>query len=202
MTSIWTAPFEPGISSATSLDIIQRNASGVWVNRQPVGTETSQTINSAAANDTVPGNSLRLYAFVTMPTTAPYWDITGIEWKNGTVVNGSVMGLVELVDANPPAVTQTTLLAFTKPATQTGVSAVQRNSDITQIGQVRSGAIVGVAIWSSSATGRFLTSTVSSRNNSKAIAYSAVPAISNGTAWTASTEETYAKLYYKPVLGV
>lgn len=137
-----------------------------------------------------------------MPTTAALYRITGIEWLNGTVVNGGVQPSIHYVDANPPTSAVTKLAAWFGVATQTGVSAVQRVS-VAGGGLVEGGAILGAAIVSSSATGRFGTTTQGSANRLKAIAYNTNGDLamgSNGTAWSAGTEEPYIKVYYKAVL--
>lgn len=190
------------ITSPTSLDVLQVNSGGTLVNRQPLGAEANTT-PVTGANDTAIGNSTRYYTFFTLPTTAPFFQITGIEWLNGTVINGNVEACIELVDANPPVSAQTTLMVWTRQVAQSGASSVQRVSTGALSGpMIAGGSICGAFIWSSSATARFQTATVSSNNNTKAVAFSSVPAVQNGTAWSAGTEEAQIKVYYKPFMGV
>lgn len=193
--------FDPAVSSPASLQIIQRNASGQWVNRAVVGTETNTT-PVAGANDTVLGASNTYYTIVTMPTTAPAYIITGLEVLNGTVVNGSFVCNVNTIDANPPSVAKTTLLALSAWTAQSGASAVQRVSQLTQYGLLLSGQTVALGVASSSATGRYGTTTVGSVNNFRAIAAAASQGTGSTTAWQAGTEEPYIKMYYKPFMGV
>lgn len=197
---IATIPFEP-TGTPASLDIVQRNASGQWVIRPIEATETSTTNNSAAANDTVPGANSRRYSFITLPTTATYYRITGIEWKNGTVVNGNSHPIVELVDASPPVAVSSCVVAWPHFVAQAGASSVQRMSVIASL-LIPGGSVLGCSIATASATGRYLTATVASANNIKAVTVAGDIPLRDGTSWTASTEEPYMKLYYKPVLGV
>jgi len=125
------------------------------------GSEDSTTNNSAAANDTVVGTTLTYYSFFTLPSVAPLYQITGIEWKNGTVVNGSIMAAVHRVDANPPTLAKSIQICQILQETQTGASAVQRASVITP-NLVPGGTLVAVGVVSNSATGRLLSATVSS----------------------------------------
>ena len=192
------------ITSPANLDILQYQTSSTkWVNRQPLGTETSVTLNSAAANDTVIGANAMRFTFTTMPSTAPFFYITGIEWKNGTVVNGNTHAWVSTVDAVAyPSSVYTTLMAWGS-LVQAGASSVQRLGP-TQLTShlVPAGSLLGVSIATGSATGRYATATVASANNDKAFTVTSDAPAGTGGAWVATTEEPYIKLYYKPVMGV
>lgn len=189
------------ISSAASLQILQNNGSGQWVNRAVEAAEASSTANSGAANDTVIGANTRRYAFITLPSTATYYRITGMECSNGTVVNGNFHALVEMVDASPPVAVSTIVVATPQFAAQTGASSVQRLSVISSQ-LIPGGTLLGCSIATASATGRYLTATVASANNSKAVAPAGDVPLRDGTAWAATTEAPYFKLYYRPVLGL
>ncbi len=166
--------------------------------RTKLGAELNTT-PVTGANDTVIGNSTQYWTFFTMPTASDLAVPTGIEWKNGTVINGTVEAAIYEVDANPPSSAQVTLVAFIRQVSQSGASSVQRSSAVQPVGLLQGGKIYGAFVWSSSASGTFLTATVSSNNNKKSVAYSSVPAVQNGTSWTAGTEEAQVKVYYKPV---
>jgi hypothetical protein len=153
----------------------------------------------AGANDTVAGAGTQHFTFFTLPTSAAFYSITGIEWLNGTVVNGNVNTAIYKVDANPPSSAIVQLLVFGAQVVQSGAEAVQRNSAIVGP-MIPGGTVCGVMFDSSSATGRFGTTTVASGNNSKTISSSADYTLGNSTAWTATTEEPYIKVYYKAVL--
>jgi hypothetical protein len=162
-----------------------------------LGTETNSS-PVAGGNDTVIGATVRRYTFFTLPTTAPLYRITGIEWLNGTVVNGTTFAAVEQVDAIPPSATQVNLVAWTRAVTQTGGSGVQRNSVVSTL-DIPGGTILGAYVATNSASGRYGTTTVASANNSKSL--SGTPVLADTTAWSATTEEPYIKVYYKPVFA-
>lgn len=189
------------VASTTNLDILQSNGTA-FVSRQPVGIEASTIMNSTAANDTVVGQNVQRFGFFSAPLTAPYWDVTGIAWKNGTVINGNVNCAIFSVDAIYPVAAAVQVVAWGRQAAQSGASSTQRNSDIQQMCFLKAGGIYGVMINSSSASATFLTATVSSANNSKSISASADYPIGNTTAWAATTEEPYLQVFHKPVLGV
>lgn len=163
------------------------------------GTETNNT-PVAGANDTAIGADKLDFTFFTFPSTAPYFEVTGIEVLNGTVLDGNWSGVVYRVDANPPVLAAVNLLAYSVEVAQAGASAIQRNSQVSSQ-LIPAGTIVGAGIWTASATGRYGTTTVSSANNQKGLTYTANPVNVNTTAWTATTEEPYIKVYYRPVLG-
>ena len=188
-------------TGAATNHIYQYNSSGKLVNRPPVGTETSNT-PVAGANDTVPGTTNRMYTFLTMPTSAPFFLPTGFEVLNGTVVNGSWQCGCESVDANLPVSANTTLWAYSSAVAQSGVSAIQRIGPQRVSGMlIPSGHIVGIFLVSNSATGRYGTTTVASGNRTRAIALGTMNTTATN-AWVAGTEEPYVKMYYKPVLGI
>ena len=162
-----------------------------------LGAEIALNTPVSGGNDTVVGSSNRYYTFFTTPSTAAYYVITGIEIKNGTVVNGSWQAGIETVDANLPTSANTSLLAFSPAVSQSGTSAVQRNSQVFAI--VPANTIVGAWVVSNSASGRMGTTTVASGNRLRAIALGA-PANTATNAWVAGTEEIYIKVYAKPVL--
>lgn len=162
-----------------------------------LGTEQNNT-PVAGGNDTVVGSSNRYYTFFTFPSTAALYKVTGFEVLNGTVVNGSWQCGVEEVDANPPTLNQNSLLAWCPAISQSGTSAVQRTSRVSGV-LIPGGQLVGAWVVSNSASGRLGTTTVSSRNNQRAIALGA-PANTLTNAWVAGTEEPYIKVYYKAVL--
>ena len=162
-----------------------------------VGSETNTT-PVAGANDTTIGATTRKYSHFTLPTTEPFYVITGIEWLNGTVVSGTTFCGIEQVNANPPTLQQVNILAWSRAVSQSGASAVQRNSAISSL-QIPGGTICGAYIATNDATARYGTTTVASANKQKAL--SGTPVLADTTAWTATTEEPYIKVYYKPVFG-
>ena len=139
----------------------------------------------------------RYYAFFTIPSTYKHYIITGIEWKNGATVSGNVICGIDVVDADPPTLASTPLSVLSIQVAQSGTSAVQRNSNVTNT-IFRAGTILGAWVSCSSATATLREQTgLGSQNQSKATAYSATPGTSDSTAWTATTARKYLKIYYK-----
>ena len=151
----------------------------------------------AGGNDTVVNTTNRLYTYFALPDNGLYL-FTGIEWKNGTVVNGNVMAQIEKVNANPPTNNARTLLAWIASPAQTGISSVQRAGTstygITSL-PVPGGTICGASISSNSATGRFGTTTQSAFANVSAISYTTQSQIGVTTTISNGTEEPYIKVY-------
>lgn len=164
-----------------------------------LGSEIALNTPVAGANDTAIGANTPRFTFFTMPTTHPVYFVTAIEWLNGTVINGNVNSAVWTVDANPPTDAANTLLAWAAFIAQAGASAVQKRSIVSSL-PIPGGTIVGAFIATGSATGRYGTTTVASANNSKALTVSSDQATGNATAWSATTEEPYIKVYGKPLL--
>lgn len=163
-----------------------------------LGTEFVASTPVAGANDTVLNTTNRIYTYFTLPTGGLYV-ITGIEWLNGTVVNGNVMAGVEQVNANPPTSSDRTLLAWIASPAQTGTSAVQRVSRVTSF-VIPGGTVCGAFISSNSATGRFGTTTKAAFANVSAIAYTTQAQVGVTTTISNGTEEPYIKVYASRVL--
>jgi hypothetical protein len=139
----------------------------------------------------------RYYAFFTLPTTETLYIITGIEWKNGATVSGNVTAGIDVVNADPPTIPATPLLVIAQEVAQSGTSAVQRVSAVSST-LIRGGTICGAWVSCSSGTATLREQTgLSSQNQSKATSYSATPASSDTTAWTATTARKYLKVYYR-----
>lgn len=140
------------------------------------------------------------YAFFTLPTTEKYYKITGIEWKNGTVVGGNVFAGVEYVDASPPVLANTLRAASMQPIAQSGTNAVQRGSVISSE-IIASGTTLGVYFISDSATAKFRFLANQSSSNRLKAAVSGTVDYSNGdsTAWTSNGSPFYLKVYYRGI---
>jgi len=146
-----------------------------------------------------PTAATRYYSHFTLPTTYPVYHITGIEWKNGTAVAGNVTCGIDAINADPPTVDSTPLMALGSNIAQSGTSAVQRNSQIAS-NLIRGGTVCGawVAFSSASATVRRLTSSDSQkRTKTTSSSDNETPNASNVTVFnTATTNEVYLKVYY------
>jgi len=147
-----------------------------------------------------PTAATRYYSHFTLPTTEPFYIITGIEWKNGTAVAGNVTCGIDLINADPPTIDSTPLMALGANVAQSGTSAVQRNSQIVS-NPIRGGTICGgwVAFSSASATVRHDTGATSQkRTKTTASTDNETPNASNTTVFNAATtNEVYLKVYYR-----
>lgn len=169
-----------------------------------LGSESNST-TVAGANDTVPGTGTRYYTFASLPSTYALYYISGLECLNGTVVNGNFQLGIDSVDASPPVSNFAALLSYTPMTAQSGAEAVQRVNRICGQRIFEGGSLLGLWLGTSSATGRYGTTTVSSANNTKSITQAAGGDVALGTAavaWTAGTEEIYLKAYFKPLTGI
>lgn len=170
---------------------------GTWIEALQESSESSLTANSGAANDTVvPTTSCRFYNYFTLPTTGKLYMITGVEWKNGTVVAGNVVCGIQTVDANPPTLAGVVLLGLTQTVAAAGTSAVQRVS-VLACHPIRGGSLIAVFIQGATATQRFRTATVGSSNIRKNVAATANIENAETSAWVAYTEQAYCKIYYR-----
>lgn len=159
--------------------------------------ESAELSNVPTAKDT--GDTLvnfRKYGeSLTLPTDYKFYKITGLEWDNQGAVLGDILAGVDLVDAVSPVSPHTRLVALAKKTTQSGISIKQRVSDLWSL-LIPAGAIIK-PFASSSSTNNIGFVTVASVNNQKAITYTDNPALSETTAWTASTLQLYLRIYYK-----
>lgn len=168
---------------------------GTWTAALQEVAETSSTANSGAANDTVtPATSCRFYNFFTLPA-GKLFIITGIEWKNGTVVSGNVVCGIHAVDASPPTLAGVVLKGLTQTVAASGTSSVQRIS-VLNCTPIRGGTVIGVFIQGASASQRFMTSTVGSGNYRKTVTVTANVENAETSSWVAYTEQAYCKIYY------
>lgn len=139
----------------------------------------------------------KYFAFYTLPTTEKLYLITGIEIKNGATVNGNIQCGVSVVDANPPTLAGTSLVAHAMEEAQAGASAVQRFSLIASK-PIRGGTILGIWVQCSSGTATLREETgLGSQNQQKASAYDASPDTNDSTAWATATARKYLKLYFR-----
>ena len=158
-------------------------------------TEASSTPVSDDTESTGGANYLYLGNLITLPTTEKHYKITAVEWKNGTVVNGNVIGGVLGLDAQPPTLANITVFAKTASTAQTGTSAVQKVSVESSLVLAGGSSICGFLL-TNSASGRFRYLSVSSQNNTKVMSSFAI-SWNDTTAWSANTPRMYLKIYYK-----
>lgn len=191
-------------SGFTIDNLYERNAANTTWNlfstySSPI-TETAESNTTPVTDNAdftaVAGN--RYYAYFTLPTSEKFYIITGIEWKNGATVSGNVIAGIDVINADPPTIDNTPLLALSQQAAQTGTSVIQRVSAISS-SLIRGGTICGAWISCSSGTATLREQTgLGSQKQHKATSYSATPSFSENTAFAAAvTVRKYIKVYYR-----
>ena len=192
----------------TTLDIlkVRNTANSAWTsfyNQSNAVTESSESNTTPVTTNAnfTPVAATRYYSHFTMPSTDPLYIITGIEWKNGSAVGGNVTCGVDLINADPPTLDHTVLMAYGTNIAQSGTTAVQPNTKI--IGSpIRAGTICGAWVAFSAATAngvaRLTTSDSQKRNKATAASDNETPNAGNNTAFAAAdTNEVYIKVYYR-----
>lgn len=177
---------------------------GSGLSSSPIFSPSTVESNSTAVVDdteqSTSAGTVRQYAapFI-LPATSKFWLITGIEWKNGTLVAGNILtGLDKIgINTDPPTAVDTELVAYATDLAQAGVSVIQRNSIITQTRPLGKGDIV-IPWWSASAIGgriRYLTVGASNYNRTLTDDRS-FPTWKTTVAWGATTAKPYMKVYF------
>ncbi len=168
------------ISSLASLETIEQSSVPFASNR-----DTTLTINS------------RYYNFFTLPTTEKWYIFTALSSFNGATVAGNIILGIDVVNANPPTVASTILIASTKEVAMSGASQEQKIPvETSKI--VRGGSICGV--WQSYDN---LTATFNnnypqaSENTRKNITHTNNPPSIDYTAWTGEIVKAKIKAYFR-----
>lgn len=162
-------------------------------------TESSAT-TTADTGSTAPGvTTLRFYAFFPLPSTEPFYRISGIEWKNKATVAGSTLSGVDLVDTPIPVAPAVLNVALGVETANAGANAVQRVSRVSS-DLIPGGTIIGVWIQASNATHTYGTFTGVNFNSRKTVTYPTAANVpqEDSTAWTSSATQAYIKVYYVP----
>ena len=177
---------------------LRNTVNNTWFNKKNL-TESAEQ-NSTPVSDNTEGGSiqnLKAYAHFTLPTTEKFYIITGIEWKNGTVVGGNVMCGVEQIDADPPVANGVQLLAFGREVAQTPINSIQRNNDIVSK-LILGGTIIGAWILFDSGLAKIrFQDPLANDNRQKALTYTIDLPTSDSLAWGPSTAHRYMKIYFK-----
>lgn len=173
--------FQAGGGEGGSLDAL-----GSELSSTPV-VDTSET----AANLQMFGQA------ITLPATHPFYVITAIEWKNGTVVDGNIIPAAYQIDTDPPAnIEKLSLAEFAKTA-QSGTSAVQKiNALSSKI--VAAGTVILIGVIADSGTGRLRFKGAEPNENSDFLLDNSIKApVFNSAVWISTTNRMYVKLYFK-----
>jgi len=135
---------------------------------------------------------------ITLPTTSKFYKITAVEWKNGGTVADNIVGIVALVDGDPPVGTEMLVVAYTPITAQSGADAVQKVSVQSSIMLAPGAKLTGGIIFDG-ATGEFRFDTTASLNSEKTAFGNSSPPIpfDPSIAWNASTIDIYLKIYFR-----
>jgi len=136
-----------------------------------------------------------------LPTTFEFFIITGIEWKNGTTVNGQVIAGVDILDAFPPVSRMANIVALNEVVNASGTSSVQRPS-ILFSNLIPKSSLLSAWIQTSSATQQLRSLSGGSSQNifkSETHAVALQVPVGDGIAWSTSNLELYMKVYFKGV---
>lgn len=161
--------------------------------------ELSSTISNDPPSiiDNPIGN--RYYLFRTLPSTEKFYLITGIEkWQGTTGTDSNVIMGVDIVNASPPTVASSPLVALTAEVSTAGLHAdtTQRIS-VLWSKPIRAGKIIG--IWASYDTATPNQGRVPGTTDYfKSTSYTGTPKYSENTAFTAGVvNDNWLKAYYR-----
>lgn len=150
-----------------------------WNSIVTESSEYSTTYNTDEATANI-GNARQYMLPFTLPSTEKFYVFTGISWKNGSTVNGTVISGVLLRSSN-----STPYVAIAQEVTQTGTDTTQRVSNIRSRA-VRGGTECYVWMQSSSATSEFRTESATDVcQNRNTFTYDGTPPTSDNSAITA-----------------
>lgn len=161
-------------------------------------TELSSTPVCDTNEQTAPGDFINLGNQITLPTDRCFYNITAIEWKNGTVVCGNMIGVAVIVDQDPPVDTPMQIIAWTAPTAICGTCSVQKANTLGGI-LVRGGTKITGGIIADNTTTRFRIVQPGTINNAKAHTYSTQIAPFNNSAWQTGNTKSYVKIYYRGI---
>jgi len=157
-------------------------------------TESAEQSSTSAFDGLLqfPGTT-KSYHYFTLPTTEKFYVITGIEW-NDAGDGPTISAGVDAVNANPPTIDHTVLLA--KARTVAGIGTYQRISDIASK-IIRGGTICGAWISLHSTGLRMYGNSSSNAKYQQGVVYSNTPNFANADAFTNTTSRLYIKVYYR-----
>ena len=169
---------------------VRDTANSAWFNKKNI-TETAETVlNTPVADNTVGDVSAsKYYSFFTMPSTEKFYMVTAIEY-NGSTTGGNVLMGVEFLNANPPTLDPSLLVALSQEtAVVTGIKKVS----VAMSKPILAGAFCGAWI-TRSAVGNVRIKDPNS-TKLKTVTYTADQPTQDTTAFSASSYEAYLKVY-------
>lgn len=162
--------------------------------------DTEKSTTPCSDNSDYTGSTgTKFFVLFTLPSDYKYYQITGIEWKNGTSVAGNILSGIVIVDADPPTAVNSPHVLASILVAQAGENAVQRNSLVTP-NLISSGTKLGAYIQNSDSGAhlRYLAGQ-SNIKRIKTVAYTTTVSYVDNTAFSSSTNLMYIKIYYKGI---
>ena len=146
------------------------------------------------ATDGQPGTIFKYFRPFTLPSTEEFYLITKIEWKNGATISGNITTGVSLLNANPPTLDGTPLIAVGQTVAQSGANSLQ-STTVIRGKPIRSGSHIAATLHCSSATADIKTDTAGEQYY-KTISYTASPPTADNAAFAVYGAEWWITLYY------
>ena len=161
-----------------------------------IGSEQSTTPESDTSETQLTAGE-RAYSFFNVGSAGELILITGIEWKNGTNADGAVSCGVDKVNADPPTIAGTQLVAYAPPLSGGSTGTIERQSDISSL-LLHGGETYGAWVQPDDTNREFRRdNTVANENRIKQMSGGVDPPNIENTAWTASTAGHYCIVYYR-----
>lgn len=135
----------------------------------------------------------KYYQFFTIPTTYKFYVITGLEYRAGATPGNVLMG-VDIVNANPPTLAHSMLVALARQHTGSALNTLYRVNEISSK-IIRGGTILGY--WCQGAAGGAMQGNNLAGGYYKNDSYDATPEYANATAFTSGVEPPSMKVYYR-----
>lgn len=140
----------------------------------------------------------RYYAYFTLPTDKKFYIITKIRWRNGVTLAGNVICGIDAVDADPPVLANTEILALGNETAQTPSNNYQTNSLISSK-PISGGTICGAWINFTSSTSqmRILDSQPNAKYERTITDSGTAQTLNNNTSFSNSIVRAYINVYYR-----
>lgn len=136
---------------------------------------------------------------IVLPITYDQYLITGLEWKNGTVVGGNTQAAAVMLDADPPVNNLVRVVAFSDSEAQAGINSVQRASTIRSM-VVPGGCKITGMVNTDSAVGRYRRLAGANVNAFKNWTFDNFNQLVEHSAWQANATRMYLKIYFRGIV--
>lgn len=165
-----------------------------WIT--PQVSETSEQTTSIGNVSSVSSAGNKHYLFYTLPSTEKWYVFTALEYYGSTGGSPSnIMMGVDLVNADPPTLSHSVLVALCPESTGSGLTKVST----IYSRPIRGGTLVGLWVENSTstATGIALITPTPSNPRSRTTVYSTTPKMADATAWNVTGSSYYINGYFR-----